>query len=210
MSMQIQPYKNNAFNRIYNLLFCDDLDLFRQSIDGNVSYPWNILFADVPDQTALAAIIADPQTESRIKLLAYQLLEKVSESNLLAVIIEVGLDDGLDVLAAYEDGTARYINHTEKLIVWETKTTRSQSLIEELFSTSATVVANIGPWEKERLAPPGLGELRLSFLVSNKIYFGNGPFNLLQQDPMASPVIDAATQLMQFLVEQKIGEPAGK
>ena len=36
----------------------------------------------------------------------------------LGVIVEVGLDEGLDVLASYQDGTARYINYTGKMILW--------------------------------------------------------------------------------------------
>lgn len=42
-----------------------------------------------------------------------------AKKELLAVIIEVGLENGLDVLASYANGTARYINQSGKMIIWE-------------------------------------------------------------------------------------------
>ena len=38
--------------------------------------------------------------------------QDVPKQELLGAIIEVPLDEGLDVLAAYVDGTVRYINQT--------------------------------------------------------------------------------------------------
>ena len=122
------------------------------------------------------------------------------------MIIEVGLDEGLDVLAAYEDGTARYINHSEKMIVWDAPTQESNDLIADLLAASRTVVDRIGPWDGPRREPPTMGNVRLSFLVSNGLYFGEGPFAALAQDPMAAPVINSATQLMNFLVSTSLDQ----
>ena len=55
---------------------------------------------------------------------------------LLGVIVEVSLPGGLDVLAAFKDGTARYINYAEKMLVWETQTPGSTALINKLFPDS--------------------------------------------------------------------------
>ena len=72
----------------------------------------------------------------------------------MGVVVEAGLPDGLDVLAAYEDGTARYINFSEKIIIWDTPTTESEALITELFNAGVAVVNNIGPWEGPRRPAP--------------------------------------------------------
>jgi hypothetical protein len=122
------------------------------------------------------------------------------------VIIEVGLDEGLDVLAAYEDGSARYINHSEKLIVWDATTDESNRLIADLFASARTVVDRIGPWDGTRRPPPTTSNIRLTFLVSNGLYFGEGPFDVLAQDPMAGPVINRATELMNFLVSTTLDQ----
>jgi hypothetical protein len=108
----------------------------------------------------------------------------------------------LNVLAAFSDGTARYLNHSEKLLVWETKTDQSNILIGNLFNNSINVINKIGPWDKERKPFPTQGMIRLTFLVSNGLYFGEGRFDVLQKDTMGGPVINCATELMSYLTQQ--------
>ena len=117
--------------------------------------------------------------------------------------MEVALPEGLDVLAAFADGSARYINHAEKLLIWENRTVESNQLIGQLFNESITVVNKIGPWEDARRPFPVDEMVRLSFLVADKLYFGEGPFDVLTNDPMGGPVIDAATKLMAYLTTQE-------
>lgn len=200
--MNIQPYQDYSFNRIYNMLFCDDIAIYRTNNMNEQEYPWSILFSSDPSEAELLKIASDPEMETRVQLLAYKLLH-IDSKKFLGVIIEVGMKDGLDTLAAYKDGTARYISHAEKLIVWDIVTPESKQLIDELFYHSFQVVKNIGPWDKERLPQPKVGEIRLSFLVADGIYFGNGPFEVLEKDPMASPVINSATKLLLFLTSQQ-------
>ena len=63
------------------------------------------------------------------------------------------------------------------------------------------VVNKIGPWDKQRLPPPKAGNVRMTFLVSDGLYFGEGPFAVLQQDSLAGPVLSKATQLLLRAVE---------
>jgi hypothetical protein len=62
------------------------------------------------------------------------------------------------------------------------------------------VVEKIGPWGKPRLAAPKAGNIRLSFLVSDGLYFGEGPFELMQREPLAAPTIQKAVELLQLVV----------
>lgn len=199
-----QPYRNESLNRLYNLLFCDDIALYKTE-NHPTEYPWNILLADTPDQAQLTDVAADKTLEARQRLLAYYVLSAVgsptSTQELLGVIIEVGLPGGLDVLAAFDDGGARYFNQAEKLLIWETRTEQSTQLINQLFTESLRVVQRIGKWDKKRLPFPKNGFVRMSFLVSDGLYFGEGPFEFMQADPMGGPVIHAATQLMSYLTQ---------
>lgn len=201
----MHPYKNEGLNVIYNLLFCDDINLYKENNIEPGCYPWSILFNADADNKELEKISTDLSLETRQRLLACHLLKtkgiKENSKELSGVIIEVGLDEGLDVLAAFEDGTARYINHAETMIVWETQTKESDEIIKRLFETSKNVVRQIGPWEKERKQPPANGMVRLSFLVSGEIYFGEGPFDVLAKDQMGGPVINAGIELMKFLID---------
>lgn len=200
------PYADAGTNTIYNLLFCDDPGLYRRSHEGALDGPWKTLFARTPDPQALAALAADRGSESRVRLLAGNALRAagmaVQARELLGVVAEVGLDGGLDTLAAFADGRARYINHTGKMVFWETGGPPLPEIVD-LLEASATVVSKIGPWDKARLPPPGNGEIRLTFLVSDGLYFGQGPMETLQQDPDGGPVVSAATRLLVKLTRSR-------
>jgi len=201
----MQPYKNEAINKIYDLLFCDKPELFRTDGDRPDEYPWKELFGPAPSDESLQKIIDEKGVESRLKLIGANMLTARGKPavgrRVFGVIVEVGMDEGLDVLAAYEDGTARYINYSEKLIVWDARTIESDAIIADLFSAARPLVDQIGPWDGERREPPAPGNARLTFLVSNGLYFGEGPFNALHADALGGPVIDGAVKLMTFLIE---------
>lgn len=206
----LQPYKNDGLNKIYNLLFCDDIELFRSNDTANREYPWNILWTPVIDESAVRKVLTDTKLESRLRVLAANKLLSAgaspSSKELLGVIVEVSLDSGPDVLAAYKDGTARYINHSEEMIVWETPDAMSSDIINGLFAHADAVVEQIGPWDKKRLPYPPKGTVRLTFLVTDGLYFGQAPANAFFNDPMAGPVLNAASQLMVYLMDQAQGK----
>ena len=203
------PYRDSATNLIYNLLFCDSLDLYKANTQPPYSYPFDILFSETSTPTDLQRIIDDTNGDPRIKVLAYNKLfasgHKPSKKELLAVIVEVSLDEGLDVLASFGNGAARYINQTGKILVWETTTdTRANELMKDLFSISQQIINQIGPWDKPRKPHPTKGNTRITFLVSDGLYFGEASTNVLFSDQLASPALTKATQLMQYLTETSL------
>jgi len=204
--MDIQPYQSESLNILYNSLFCDIPEGYQSTAASNTEYPWDILLSDKSSEVLLLAVATDDTLESRVKLLACRKLaamgHHIAQKELLGVVIEVGLEKGLDVIAAFKDGTARYINQSGKMIIWEAATAESATLINHLFNESTTVVSKIGPWNDKRLPAPAAGYVRLNFLVSDGLYFGQGPFDVLAADAMGGPVIEAALQLMLFLTDK--------
>lgn len=203
------PYKDSSTNFIYNLLFCDNLELYKSNTQPPYSYPFDVLFAATSTATDLQKIIDDTDADPRIKVLAYNKQRatghKSNKKELLAVIVEVGLDDGLDVLTSFNDGTARYINQTGKVLVWETTTdTKANELTQDLFAKSQQIINQIGPWDKPRKSHPAKGNTRITFLVSDGLYFGEAPTDVLFTDELASPALTTATQLMQYLTEKSL------
>lgn len=204
------PYQDDSTNLIYHLLFCDRPELFRQNHGGEFEPPWSELFSDPPDFDALAKIAADKNQESRVRMLAFNALRAarraVPEKEYLGTIIEVSLPEGLDALVVFADGGARYINYTGKVAVVEGKPGPFDDEITNVIEASQPIVAAIGPWEKERLPPPKKGHLRMTFLVSDGLYFGEGPIEAMQRDQMAALLIDAATRLLLKLVNESTKE----
>jgi hypothetical protein len=198
------PYPAAATNTLYNLLFCDEPAAFKPQ--GAATGPFATLFAEPPDGIALLELGADAGAEGRLRYLAFSRLRKlnwpVPPKVLLGVIVEMPLEGGLDVLAAYSEGGVRYINHTGKLTVVEGRIEPLARFVDELFAVTAPVVAQMGPWgkDKARLPPPEPGNVRLSFLVSDGLYFGQGPLTVMEQGAMGGPIIRQASLLLQAVV----------
>ncbi|MEQ1746015.1 MAG: hypothetical protein ABMA02_11345 [Saprospiraceae bacterium] len=198
------PYHDEATNQIYQLLFCDYAELY----GGNSAYPFDILLSPTSSIADLQKVIDDSGTEARAKMLAYNLQMAQGHSpakrELLGVVVEVGMDEGLDTLAAFSDKSARYINYTGSAIIWENPDdATANQLIQDLFNKSINIVSKIGPWGNPRKPHPATGMVRLSFLVSDGLYFGEGPIQVLFNDAMANPALMSATALMQFLTTNK-------
>jgi hypothetical protein len=186
---QVAAYPDDAANKLYNLLFADDADAFEVLSNGDP--------AEVAD---------DQRAESRLRVVAYRLLARRGRPPsdappLLGTIMEIALDEGLDTLAAFADGSVRYLNHTGSGSIVEAPGLFA-SQVEAVLLASKRVVAAIGPWEGDRLPPPPTGHARLTFLVGGQLYFGEGPFEALARDRLAGPVLAAATTLLQAVVDR--------
>jgi hypothetical protein len=198
-----EPYADKGCNLVYNLLFCDKLELFRQSTSANPQGVWATLLAAEPYAAGLSAIGEDVSQESRVRSLAYNRLRDmkhpVPQKKLFGVVVEVGMQDGLDVLAAYTDGNVRYINHKESMSVHEPVPVAWMPSVLKLLAAAQDVVEQIGPWEQPRIAPPTAGMIRISFLVSDGLYFGQGPMSVMEQDAMVKPVIVSSVALLKLV-----------
>lgn len=155
----------------------------------------------------LQSIAQRSNLESRHYLQAWSGLRELGESpppgqakHVYGVVVDVPVEDGLDTLAAYEDGTARYINFRGAVIIWEAPDARLKNPIEKLLSAGTTLAKLIGPWEGPR-PPMASGMARISLLTPSGLHFGQAPFEALMQDGMANPLLSAATELMQGLIE---------
>ncbi|MBC7988754.1 MAG: hypothetical protein H7Y19_04115 [Luteimonas sp.] len=197
------PYASESANAIYNLLFCDEPAAFNAK-PGESPTPWQAVLFSIPvNVSAVEALASDASQEGRTRYLAFSKLRELGKpvppKKLLGVIIEVPLAGGLDALAAFSEGGIRYVNQSGKLVVIE-GVASFLPMVKRLFSLSELVVSRIGPWDKPRLAPPKQGNVRLSFLVSDGLYFGEGPMLAMQREAMAGPIIQQATELLQAVV----------
>jgi hypothetical protein len=197
-----RPYRNPGINQFYNLLFCDDFSLFA---NGDVAGPLAAVLSDAADHETLERIGNDLDTESRIRFLAFRRLHamrvSVPRKRLLGTIIEWPQKHGLDVLAAFPDGRLRYINHSERLAILEATPPEFVENVDELERASQFIVNNYDPLDMPRLPPPTGDVIRMNFLVSDGLYFGQGSYGALMADRFAPPVLNAATELLRMLID---------
>lgn len=110
------------------------------------------------------------------------------------------MPNGLDIVAAYSDHSARYYNYSGTGVVWEHPDLTLDPIIDQLLAASEQVVTRIDPWEQSRPAPPPHDQARLSFLTPSGLHFGQGPMAMLSRDPLGARVLQLATVLMGELI----------
>src|SRR5579864_1299310 len=151
--------------------------------DGSPSqeYPWNVFVAarsDMEKGNGEAAvqrwreIVNHPGLEPRHYVQAWHFLRMAGHQppaecskQVLGVVVEVGMEEGLDLLAAYPDYSARYYNFSGAGVVWEHPNDMMNEKINALLVASSLVVAHIGPWKSARPPAPLTGQVRLCFLT---------------------------------------------
>jgi hypothetical protein len=148
-----------------------------------------------------------PGLESRQYLQAWHFLRArgiqphpENAKQLLGVVVEVSMKEGLDLLAAYADHHARYFNYSGAGVVWEHPNSSLDPYIDALLVAGSRVLQKIGPWTDPRPGSPGVDQIRMNFLSPAGLHFGQGALQVLAVEPMAKPVFDAALALMQQLI----------
>jgi hypothetical protein len=189
---------------LYNSLFADDPDDFMK-MKGHKAISW--IYEDrTPTIDELESIANDNSIESRIRFLAlYTALEfglTISKKIYFGTIMEVPVEGGYDVLAYYSDLTARYYNYSGRAIIYEGGKAFVDNCIEKANSVAIQVCNVLGPWEKERLPRPRGDIFRISFLVSDGLYFGNSSIKEIGNDQAVSTIFRNGVEVMKALVNE--------
>ncbi len=144
--------------------------------------PWAMFaaaFADtksnrVGTEAHLHRILATPNLESRVYLMAWSCLREIGERpnpdlarEVKGIVIEVGLEMGVDAVAAYSDHSARYFNQGGSVIVWDAPNSDKaiDAYIEAMLNVARAIAANTGPWEKSHPSSPRNGMVLLNILT---------------------------------------------
>ncbi len=118
------------------------------------------------------------------------------------VVVEIATNRGYDVLAAYSNGSARFLS------AGGTERTSAGSDQAELYG-AALALLQASHWLLEKVdaypgkhpAPPPEGEARLSLLTAGGIHFGQGKHEEMKASPLAKPAMEQAAALVKLLCE---------
>jgi hypothetical protein len=210
---------------IRDTLFGDmPLSMWPEGDNPSAGEPWDAFVAAREDLASgreaqaierLEALVETPGLESRHTLQAWHFLRQLGVAppdgeakDVYGVVVEVTLEEGTDIVAAYVDHTARYFNYGGGAVIWESPDDSLDAAIDDLLGAGERIIRRIGPWNEARPPAPPRGQARLSMLTPSGLHFGQAPFDVLMGDEMGGPILAAATRLMRALIEKSRGAAA--
>ena len=160
----------------------------------------------------LRYVVEMTEIETRTQLQAWHCLralgvepEESIGKEVHGIVVEVGLEAGVDSVAAYRDRTARYFNHSSAAVIWDTETAEMNASIDPLLEIAAAIGDSTAPFDEPHPPPPDGGVLLINILTPAGIHIGTGPMDIMQNDPMGAAVTQAAMGLMQKLMKVEEG-----
>jgi hypothetical protein len=146
--------------------------------------------------------------ESRHTLQAWHFLRQAGHqppadqaARILGVVAVMPVNNAHDILAAYSDGTARYLNYSGKALVWDVQSdVRILGGIMDWLASAQVIARSVGAWEQPSLPPVPGGHIRVAVLTPGGVRFGQGPVKDMSEEPAASAFIDGATGFLRLLL----------
>jgi len=192
--------------------------------DGAKSaFPWlnfvaaNQALKDGDKAKAIASLRQIVETQglnTRIYLQAWHTLVSLGELPVetlrgytQGVVIENHMDQGLDIVAAFTDHTARYWNYSGTGIVWETRDPEIDELVFNLLSVGFEITKRIGIGLRDIPPVPPKGNVRIYIAAYDGSTIGEGLYEELSKDQMGGAAIGAAFQLMTGLIKKQQNSP---
>jgi hypothetical protein len=153
----------------------------------------------------LLEVARNPKMETRILLWSWTTLrclgvhpKSYEADDIKGVVIQVPMESGADVLAAYADGTARYVNHSGKAIVWEITDATIADIVRKLLESckdlrGVVVAASASYFVKDAV--------RVTLLTFNGNRFLEAPMQFLASSPI-NQVLGVGAELMGNLIKR--------
>jgi hypothetical protein len=157
--------------------------------------------------TALKKILKMRNQEARVYLQAWHCLRALGQfppqdqaREIQGLVVEVALERGLDIVAAYVDGSTRYFNFSGAAIVWDVQDAEIDNMVSELLTVGQGLVDVSEPWDGPRPPAPAIGWARINALTFGGLHFGQGTFSAVSQDGLGGLALRGAFDLMQALI----------
>lgn len=155
---------------------------------------------------ALHQVLEYPDLESRVYLWAWHNLRSLGLApppeqahQVRGMVVEIPYKEGRDVLAAYADHQARYLDRSGGVILWDAADEKIGRLIDALLESGGPVLQRAQAWDQPEPGPPPPGYTRISILTDAGLHFGQGPYWALSRDALGGPPLAAAERLAKAL-----------
>ena len=209
--LNIDPSREDDFSFVVASLQAGEMEEAEEWLANEIRrYPWVLMAAahvklkmDEPTEAGrLLRAVTLISNEARLRLWAWHNLRQLGKypspdlaRQVLGVIIEVPVDERMDILAAYADGSARYINHQGGMIVWDS----TDETITPLVLTVIREAQPAGAVQEDRLDDPiPPEEVRLSMLTPGGLYVWQGQ---AQENESFTRIFASMASLLRALIQ---------
>ena len=209
--LNIDPSREDDFSFVVASLQAGEMEEAEEWLANEIRrYPWVLMAAahvklkmDEPTEAGrLLRAVTLISNEARLRLWAWHNLRQLGKypspdlaRQVLGVIIEVPVDERMDILAAYADGSARYINHQGGMIVWDS----TDETITPLVLTVIREAQPAGAVQEDRLDDPiPAEEVRLSMLTPGGLYVWQGQ---AQENESFTRIFASMASLLRALIQ---------
>jgi hypothetical protein len=204
------PYGNAEFDRVYNLVFSDNL-LAWNARHKAAGTPIEPLFADDYREAALRRFAEDELQDSRYRLLAYNRLRRhgvdVGPAKALGVVIEMPQKGGLDTLAASAFGPVIYINQKPHVTFMEDRRERACEHGVTLVGLCNPLLELAPPAVGPRLPPPSVvPQVRITVLSNAGRHVFDGTEAELERDVPTFTVLRMSGLVVKTIVDRVLAE----
>jgi hypothetical protein len=214
--LNVDPSREDEFSVVVASIQAGQVDEAEEWLANEINhYPWVLMAAalvklkmeEAAEAGRLLRAVTLISSEARLRLWAWQTLRSLGKypspdlaRQVLGVIIEVPFEDRQDTLAAYADGSARYINHQGGMIVWD----RMDETITPLVMNVIRETTPLGAPQEDRLDDPiPADQVRLSALTPGGIYLWQGA---AADNPALSKVFAGMAELLRALVQEALNQ----
>jgi hypothetical protein len=215
--LNIDPTREDEFSFVVSAIQTGQLEEAEEWLANEINrYPWVLMAAahvklrmeESAEAGRLLRAVTLISNEARLRLWAWHNLRQLGKypspdlaRQILGAVIEVPYGDRLDVLAAYADGSARYINHQGGMIVWD----RLDEAITPLVMNVIREAVPIGAPHEDRFEEPiEPDQVRLSVLTPGGIHIWQGsPGENLNLTKIFAAQADLLRALVTAAMEQR-------
>ncbi len=205
------------FEDFKDLFFADQsLAEMAKTLQGSRTEPWSLFtaaFASSQQDDLAAAkellyrILAIPNAESRVRLLAWRSLRSFGErptedaSEVQGVICELHNQAGIGTIAAYADGTARWLGAGGRITIWDASYSDAHidALIRGLMNSARQIVDSSPLQETHQSPETPIDYFRVSVLTFGGVHVKEvfGP-DITIDDPM-TPLLTGSVDMLEAL-----------
>jgi hypothetical protein len=223
-----EPTSDSISAHVREVLFGDEplvkIGAYAEGLPDDSPWAWFTIAAQRQDAgdaegaiAALHRVLEIGGLEVRVYLQAWNCLRSLWQQppqrlagEIQGLVVEVALERGLDIVAVYADGSARYINYSGAAIVWDTQDADIDRMVAELLAVGQSFVDVSEPWDGPRPPAPEAGLVRINALTFGGLHLGQGSFKAVSQDGLGGLALRGAFDLMQTLVSKVKARNTGK